>query len=493
MSTVVWIRGKDLRLHDHPALSVAGPDALCIFVVDPFFFSTPRAKKMPHRMQFLIDSLHALSKRMDEMGGKLWTIHGRSTQVVPAVARAVGAQKVLAMRWSDPIGRLRDQKVAEGLDIPLVLLEGETLLPPGTLRTKNGRPYRVFSPFANTFKKTYQPEPPLPVPLSLPRRALPKGIEACELPTLDDFGLHRNPHLPSCGEQAAHCRLSAFLNGAGTSYKDDRNRMDKAGTSRLSADLKFGVISARTVWVRTMQSRLAIEQKISFSNELIWREFNHNILWDNPHVLHEPFKAEWNVFPWSQDEEDWQAWASGNTGYPIVDAAQRQLLASGFVHNRARMITASFLTKHLRIDYRRGEKHYLQWLTDGDWAQNNMGWQWAAGCGSDAQPWFRIFNPMTQGKKFDPDGQYIREWVPELAALDNRYIHAPWTAPVQALEWSGIKLGRDYPLPIVDHQTARAQYLAVTKKHFERTQQSSEKRTLITGGGNVLPAEVSNR
>jgi deoxyribodipyrimidine photo-lyase len=491
MSTLVWIRGKDLRLHDHPALARAGKNALCVFVVDPFFFSIEGAKSMPHRMQFLLDSLVALSERMERMGGKLWTIAGASTDVIPAVARASGASRVLALRWSEPFGRTRDRRVAEALDVPFTLLEGETLLPPESLRTQGGNPYSVFSPFARTFERIHEPSNPLPVPTELPNQDLPNGIEACPIPTLENLGLTRNPLILEGGEQAAHCRLSTFLHGAGSSYTDGRDRMDQAGTSRISADIKFGVISARTVWIRTMRSHLPDDQKACFCNELIWREFNHSTLWDNPQILREPFKSTWKAFPWSKREDHWRAWATGNTGYPIVDAAARQLLATGFVHNRARMIAASFLTKHLLMDYRRGEAHYLRWLTDGDWAQNNMGWQWAAGCGADAQPWFRIFNPMTQGKKFDPHGHYVRQWVPELAGLEDHYIHAPWEAPPMVLQWAGIELDRDYPSPVVDHKTARARFLETAKGHLQPANITSAEETSaisVGGSGDESPA-----
>ena len=483
MSSIVWIRGKDLRLYDHEALAMAGPNALCVFVLDPYFFAPERAATTPHRIQFLLDSLNEMMTKMESLGGKLWIIRGRSIDVIPKLARDHHAQRVLALRWTDPIGRKRDEKVAQALDIPLVLLEGETLIPPETLRTQAGSPFRVFSPFARSFRRHFVPQKPLSVPKSLPQAALPKGFQACPIPTLEQLELTRNDQVLKGGEDAAMARLEKFLNNTGTRYQDDRNRMDKHGTSMLSADIKFGVISPRTVWIRTVQSDLDENQKHAFCNELIWREFNHSTLWDNPEILQRPFKTKWSTFPWQRDETLWAAWVKGTTGYPIVDAAQRQLSESGFVHNRARMITASFLTKHLVIDYRKGEAHYLRWLTDGDWAQNNMGWQWAAGCGADAQPWFRIFNPMSQGKKFDPTGAYIRRWVPELSKLEDRFIHAPWTAPPQSLERAGVKLGENYPNPIVDHATARTEYLALAKEHLKNQDQNEPNTTPLAGVG----------
>jgi deoxyribodipyrimidine photo-lyase len=196
-----------------------------------------------------------------------------------------------------------------------------------------------------------------------------------------------------------------------------------------------------------------------YLNELVWREFTHATLWDRPGLVEAPFRADFRHFPWREDEADWAAWAQGKTGYPVVDAAARQLLAEGFVHNRARMIAASFLTKHLLLSYQRGEKHYMRYLTDGDLAQNNAGWQWSAGCGCDAQPYFRVFNPVTQGKKFDPAGTYVRRWIPELGALPARFIHSPWEASAAVLRAANVVLGEQYPLPIVDHAFGRTRFL----------------------------------
>jgi deoxyribodipyrimidine photo-lyase len=255
--------------------------------------------------------------------------------------------------------------------------------------------------------------------------------------------------------------MKAFVGGPIEDYGVARDRMDRPGTSRLSADLKFGTLSVRTVWQAAVAAGSG-ESVQRFLNELLWREFSHHLLWEWPELLRRPFRADFTGFPWREDEADWQAWIEGRTGYPAVDAAARQLLAEGFVHNRARMVTASFLTKHLLLDYRRGEAHYMQWLTDGDWAQNSAGWQWSAGCGCDAQPWFRIFNPVAQGLKFDPDGAYVKRWVPELAACPAAFIQEPWKAP-QAL-----RARLDYPEPIVDHALARQRFLATAKGHLGR-------------------------
>jgi len=304
------------------------------------------------------------------------------------------------------------------------------------LRTGNHAPYSVFTPFSRAFMATAQIAKPLAAPRQIP--PLPRDVTADEvgIPSAQDLGITRNSQLIAPGENAARERLATFARKHVKDYAHSRNQLaDEQGTSRLSQDLKFGTISARTVWH-------AVEDA-TYRNELIWREFAHSTLWDRPDVLEHPFRREFESFPWRNDERGWKAWTEGTTGYPVVDAAARQLLATGYVHNRARMIAASFLSKHLMIDYRHGEAHYMRWLTDGDWAQNNFNWQWSAGCGCDAQPWFRIFNPQLQEKKFDADGEYVRRWIPGLA-------------------------GRDYPAPIVDHADARERFLATAKRHLQR-------------------------
>ncbi len=235
--------------------------------------------------------------------------------------------------------------------------------------------------------------------------------------------------------------------------------MDREGTSRLSADLHFGRVSAASCWAAA-SGRPGAE---AWQRQLVWREFAHHLLREWPGVLEDPFQGAFRGFPWRSDPALFQAWVEGRTGYPIVDAAARQLLATGYVHNRARMVAASFLVKHLLVDYRLGEAHYLAHLQDADLANNSMGWQWSAGCGCDAQPWFRVFNPVLQGRRFDPDGAYVRAWVPELAALPSRAIHSPWEA--------GLPTG--YPSPIVDHAFARERFLALAKEHLRRSSSGS--------------------
>jgi len=468
--TVVWFRGKDLRVSDHAPLSeaAAAGEVIPLFVLDPFFFAPARARYLPHRMQFLLDALHELAAALADRGSRLFVVAGRSVEVVPRLATAWRADRVVAHRWVEPFARERDRRVAAALSVPFDLFEGETLLPPGTLRTGAGAPYSVFTPFSRRFQRSLRAGRPLPAPVTLP--PAPAGIDAetAPIPTCESLGIRRNPALLAGGEHAARARLDAFIDGPASRYDRDRDRLDLPGTSRLSADLKFGTISVRQVWTTVKDRMRRTPATESFLNELVWREFAHSTLWDRPELLEQPFRRDFVGFPWEADDAGWEAWTAGRTGYPVVDASARQLLGEGFVHNRARMISASFLTKHLLIEYRRGEAHYMRYLTDGDWANNNAGWQWSAGCGADAQPYFRVFNPVTQGQKFDPQGDYVRRWVPELARMPAKFIHQPWEAPVSVLDAAGVRLGETYPEPVVEHRVARERFLDCAAAHLKR-------------------------
>ncbi|HEU5075464.1 MAG TPA: deoxyribodipyrimidine photo-lyase [Polyangiaceae bacterium] len=469
MRTLLWFRGKDLRLSDHAALTQARNDELIpVFVLDDYFFEPARARELPHRMQFLVESLGALKSSLEARGSRLLLVKGTSLELIPQLVVRFRCDRVLGLRWTEPFGRARDARVQRRLAVPFELREGETLAAPGSVRTVAGGAYHVYTPFAQAFRRVVHVQAPLPAPKRLP--PLPRDIafESAPLPTLAALGIERNARLPEAGEAAARARLKQFLNAAAENYADTRDRVDRPGTSRLSQDLKFGTLSARTVWRAIVRVLGDSKSGQVFTNQLIWREFAHGVLWDRPDVLRRPFRKDFEGFPWREDESGWRAWASGHTGYPVVDAAARQLLSEGFVHNRARMIAASFLTKHLLIHYRKGEAHYLKYLVDGDWAQNNLGWQWSAGSGCDAQPYFRVFNPVTQGERFDADGDYVRRWVPELAKLPARFIHAPWKAPARLLESLGVRLGRDYPEPIVEHALARERFLQIAHSHLSR-------------------------
>ncbi len=481
MRTLVWFRGKDLRLADHPALVAAASsgEVVPLFVLDPYFFEPARARELPHRMQFLLASLRSLEDGLASLGSRLLVVRGKSVEVVPCLAEALRVDRVVAHRWSEPFARERDDRVAKALKVPFELFESETLAPPGSLRTGAGTPFSVFSAFARAFAANIEPGKPLPAPRSLP--PLPKDVVAtiekamdqtafpAVIPTMASLGIPTNTRLPEGGEVAARARLAKFLEGPAAEYPTLRDRMDLGGTSRLSVDLKFGTLSVRTVWhaaARALGAKAPAALR-TFHSELLWREFAHAMLWDRPELLKRPFRAGFAKFPWSRDESLFATFAGGRTGYPIVDAAARQLLLEGFVHNRARMIAASFMTKHLLLDYRLGEQHYMKHLVDGDWAANNMGWQWSAGCGCDAQPYFRVFNPVTQGERFDPEGNYVRRWIPELAKVPTKFIHQPWRAPPLELASAGVRIGATYPAPIVELAEGRERFLAIAKGHLD--------------------------
>ena len=333
-----------------------------MFVLDPFFFAPARAQQLPHRMQFLLESLSALSAEVARLGSQLLLVEGKSVDVVPALADAWRVDHVVAQRWVEPFARERDKRVKAALGERFRLFEGETLLPPGTLRTGTGKPYSVYSQFAKAFRRDVQVGVPLRAPKSLPPvpgdvlggPQLPgqPPLGLATLPTLPALGLARNDALQRGGERAANQRLRAFRLVAAAHYGTERDRMDHAGTSRLSADLKFGTLSVRQVWFEVARAHGETESGQKFLSELLWREFAHSTLWDRPALLKEPFRPAFAGFPWRTPEQApalWEAWTAGKTGYPVVDAAARQLLTEGFVHNRARMIAASFLTKHLLI------------------------------------------------------------------------------------------------------------------------------------------------
>lgn len=428
-------------------------------------------------MQYLLESLVALEQNLAHKGSRLFVAKGKSVDVVPRLARELKVDRVVAHRWVEPFARERDRRVAEALEVPFDLYEGETLIPPGTLRNGSGGPYAVFTPFSRAFFARATDIEPLHAPRSLPALPDDVGPNPAELPTLEALGIQRNDALVAGGEKAARARLTRFVQHRLRDYESARDRMDADGTSRLSQDLKFGTISIRTVWsaIAALGEKTPGVKKML--TELVWREFSHSTLWDRPELLERPFRREFEGFPWRYDEDEWTAWVEGKTGYPIVDAAARQLLGEGYVHNRARMISASFLTKHLAHDFRLGEAHYMKWLVDGDWAQNDMGWQWSSGAGCDAQPWFRIFHPVAQGERFDPEGKYVKRWVPELADVPPKWIHKPWEAPpLERASW-GVKLGETYPEPIVDHKLGRERFLALAKSHLGRGRSAENAKT----------------
>jgi deoxyribodipyrimidine photo-lyase len=462
MKTALWWIRRDLRLSDNQALAAAlgqAEQVLPVFVIDPELLSSPYVGEK--RLGFLYDGLRALEDDLHERGSQLVLRRGDPIQVLTELCREAGVEAIFAEVDYSPYARRRDQRAARVL--PIHFTGGLTVHPPDAIVKADGAPYTVFTPFSKAWLARAWPGEPLPAPSRIPT---PCGIQG--------EGIPADPRLPEripfrAGEREAQRRLAAFTEKTISLYRENRNRMDLAGTSGLSPYLRFGMLSARQAVSAARQaeaqaadggSRRSAE---AWLNELIWREFYIAILYHFPYARQTAFRPALRDIPWVNDPEDFAAWAQGCTGYPIVDAAMRQLLDTGWMHNRARMISASFLTKDLLVDWRWGERRFMQHLIDGDPAANNGGWQWTAGTGTDAAPYFRVFNPVLQGLKFDPDGAYIRKFVPELANAPGEFIHTPWKMPLDLQKQVGCLIGRDYPAPIVDHRLARERMLLVYK------------------------------
>ena len=460
MTTAIWWIRRDLRLSDNQALAAAVSHAdviIPVFILDPKLLSSPRASQ--NRISFLFDGLHMLDFELEKRGSKLIVRRGDPLEELNLIYQESGAVRIFAEADVSPYARERDGRVSS--ELPLTLMQGVTVQPPETLLKSNATPYTVFTPFSRKWHSLAFPGRPIPAPQKL---SSPPQISGLELPTSP-----RPTHVSNfrAGEAEAQKRLDTFIDSQIDNYSETRDRVDLDGTSRLSPYLRFGMLSARqAAWAAREASARAQDSANrqgaeTWLNELIWREFYATILYHYPKVLRSAFRPELRTIHWQQDSAGFSAWAEGCTGYPVVDAAMRQLNASGWMHNRARMITASFLVKDLLIDWRRGERYFMQHLLDGDPASNNGGWQWIAGTGTDAAPYFRIFNPVLQGKKFDPHGVFIRRWVTELSAVPDAYIHTPWAMPDDIQSQTGCRIGKNYPAPIVDHATARQRALKI--------------------------------
>ena len=450
-TAVVWFR-RDLRVHDHPALDRAVTDferVVALYVIDDALLAGPWASA--NRTWFLGGALRSLAATIAERGGRLALLRGDPRTAAVAFASAIGADAILASRDHGPYGRARDEAVAAAAGAAGIrFLAGRGLLvhEPEDIRRADGGPYSVFAPFHRRWS-----ELPLRAVLDAPG-AIPTDELAAEVVATDrrvasllgDQRPTADPaHLLEPGEPAARARLERWAGSdALRDYDTDRDRLALDGTSRLSQDLRWGTLSPVEVVERCTGPGPGSAR---FRTEIAWRDFYAHLLRHEPRVRRESFRREFDTIEWQTDETLIQAWRDGRTGYPVVDAAMRQLRATGWMHNRARMIVASFLTKHLLVDWRVGERHFMEHLVDGDPASNNGGWQWAASTGTDPQPYFRIFNPTLQGRRHDPDGDYVRRWIPELSAIPGGDVHEP---PPGA-----------YLPRIVDHAMARARSLAV--------------------------------
>lgn len=459
MTTLIWLR-QDLRLADHPALAAAQGPVVLAFVLDEAGPWQPGGASR----WWLHRSLAALAADVAARGNRLVLLKGDALTEIPRLAAAIGAQAVHWNRRWEPGEPAREAEMARrltALGIAARAFAADLLFEPGSVRTKTGGNFQVFTPYWRAALALPDPARPLPAPATLPRPdTLPDGL------TLDQLGLM--PSIPwwhgmaetwTPGEAGAAANLAGFLDSGLEAYAGDRDRPDRPGTSMLSPHLAFGEISPRQIWhaVRTRPSSTGSE---TFLKELGWREFSHQLIASFPDLPTRPLQPAFAAFPWMEHAEALRRWQKGQTGFPIVDAGMRQLWATGWMHNRVRMIVGSFLVKDLLLPWQLGERWFWDTLVDANAAANAASWQWVAGCGADAAPYFRVFNPITQGEKFDPAGAYVRRWVPELAGLSDRVIHKPWeTAPLE-LAGARVKLGITYPLPMVDHGEARRRALA---------------------------------
>ncbi len=472
MPAIVWFR-RDLRLSDNPALEaarIAGGPVIPLFI-DASNEEMPWTSGAASRW-WLHHSLAALDQSLRSRGSRLILRSGPSIRCLCELAGECGAAGVYWNRGYEPAVAARDLAVKAGLEsngLHAATFNGSLLFEPSEVRNNSGAPFRVFTPFWRAcLSSLVQPRAsrrPCPA-LAAPRRWPGSlALEQLQLRPVPDWagGLRQAWHP---GEDGARARLKEFVLGALSAYPRARELPAVQGTSRLSPHLHFGEISSHTVWneiksaaARTDDPDLR-EAGDAFLRQIGWREFACHLLAGFHDFDRDPLRVEFRGFPWRRSARDLTAWQEGRTGYPLVDAGMRELWTTGWMHNRVRMVVASFLTKDLLLHWMEGARWFWETLVDADLANNAFGWQWTAGCGADAAPYFRIFNPVGQGERFDPKGEYVRRWVPELAMLPTQWIHKPWQAPAAILKDSGIRLGEDYPKPIVDHRESRRRALA---------------------------------
>ena len=469
---LAWFR-RDLRSQDHTALAAAldeGAQVWCAFVFDRDILDA-LPSRADRRVEFIHDSLAELDGRLRARGGGLIVLHGRAREEIPRLAASLGADAVYANRDYEPAAVARDAAVAQALRADgrdWRDFKDQVVFERGEVLTGAGTPFSVFTPYKAAWMKRLADG-------DLAERATAAGRLAPpppghELPALEALGFERTNlrtlGIPA-GESGAQRLFDEFGDRIGA-YREARDYPAVRGPSYLSVHLRFGTVSVRRLARFALQAMradpAASEGASTWLSELVWREFYFQVLHHHPRVAEgAAFRPEYDRIAWETGEHAerlFAAWCAGATGYPLVDAAMLQLAHSGYMHNRLRMVAASFLAKDLGVDWRRGEAWFAAHLNDFDLAANNGGWQWAASTGCDAQPWFRIFNPVTQSRRFDPDGRFIRRYLPQLSELPDKHIHAPWLAPAAVLQQAGIRLGTDYPRPVVDHDVARKATLA---------------------------------
>jgi len=468
---LLWFR-RDLRLADNPGVVAAirsGRPVIPVFILEP---EGPTRGPGAASLWWLDKSLRSLGADLVAAGSRLILRRGEAGAVLSQLVAETGAAHLIYCRVYEPQVLARDTALAAALTsagLETQVHNASLLLEPGRVRTGAGQPYSVFTPFWRAGRPQIGAIELAPSPTSLAAPGIWPASDAIQdwalHPTAPDWSSDFADWTP--GEAGAHARLHGLLDETVGAYADARDLPGVEGTSRLSPHLAWGEIGPRQVFV-AVEALEARAPKLAgsadkFLAEIGWREFNYNILDQHPQIATQNLKSPFNAFPWRRAPSELEAWRRGQTGYPIVDAGMRQLWRTGWMHNRVRMIVASFLIKHLLIDWREGEAWFWDTLVDADPASNPGGWQWVAGSGADAAPFFRIFNPITQGEKFDPDGAYVRRWVPELAQLPASAIHAPWTASPIERAAAGVRLGGNYPEPIVDHAMARARALDAFK------------------------------
>lgn len=453
MTSIWWIR-RDLRLTDNLALHsvLTTGSVIPVFILDPAFDS-----HSPRRKNFLYEGLNELDKELRKRNSYLVIRTGKPIDKLRKLIEESKAETIYCEEDFTPYARKRDAEIKKQL--PLTLIDGQTVHHPKQVLKQDGKPYIIYTPYSKVWKAQYKKTDLIPAPEKIDT---PVGIKSEPLPKFES-----NPHFPA-GELEAQTRLEEFLHKKIYSYANDRNRMDLDSTSSLSPYLRFGMLGLRQAVSAAKQAEITVRSAESkrnaeiWLNELIWREFYIQILYHFPYVTQESFNPALKNIPWRNNEDEFIKWKKGKTGVPIVDAAMRQLKSIGWMHNRARMIVASFLVKDLLIDWRWGEAWFMENLLDGDLAANNGGWQWTAGTGTDAAPYFRIFNPVLQSVKFDPHGDYIRRWIPELKEIGEKEIHTPWDYEIKA---------SDYPeQPIVNREIVKERTLKAYNISKEKIQ-----------------------
>ena len=477
---IVWFR-TDLRIDDNPALA----EALEKGVVIPVYIHDPESEGVWRHGAashwWLHQSLQELSKRLDSKKSRLILRQGDSLAELSKLIKETGAAAVYWNRRYEPAVIARDKKIKETLKetgVDAQSFNANLLNEPWTIQTGGGTPFKVFTPYWNKCAALGNPAEPkkepaqIQAPAQWPSSVLIQALRL--MPKIKRYEGMFESWKP--GEMGARSELELFLNENAVNYLDGRDTPSIRATSRMSPYFHFGEISPRRIWhevqKKSAKNKIAgwIRQAEGFIRQIYWREFAYHLLYHFPATTDHPLREEFKKFEWKNDKKLLKAWQKGQTGYPIVDAGMRELWHTGWMHNRVRMIAASFLVKDLLVHWREGARWFWDTLVDADLANNTLGWQWVAGCGADAAPYFRIFNPFTQGEKFDEKAAYVRKWVPEIAGLPDKWIHRPWEAPAEVLVAAQVQLGKDYPKPLVDHADARLRALML----YDRLRQSKK-------------------